>query len=56
MPFGIALAPAVFQRAMDTVLQRLPSVICYLDDILVTGETDEKHLDNLQRVLEHLRK
>ena len=54
MPFGIASAPAVFQRAMDTVIQGLPSVIRYLDDILVTGESDEKHVDNLQQLLECL--
>ena len=34
--FGVASASAVFQRAMDTILQGAPGVICYLDDILVT--------------------
>ena len=34
LPFGVASAPAIFQRVMDTVLQGLPKVICYLDDIL----------------------
>ena len=55
MPFGVASVPAVFQRAMDTILQGLPNVICYLDDILVTGDSDEKHLENLWLVLEHLK-
>lgn len=32
LPFGIASAPAIFQRTMDTVLQGLPNVICYIDD------------------------
>ena len=35
LPFGVASAPAVFQRAMELILQRIPQVICYLDDILV---------------------
>ena len=35
LPFGVASAPAVFQRAMDTILQGIPNVICYIDDILV---------------------
>ena len=54
IPFGIASAPAVFQRAMDTILQGIPNVLCYLDDILVTGDTDSNHLQNLRQVLERL--
>ena len=54
LPFGISTAPAVFQKAMDTMLQGLSGVVCYLDDILVTGEDDESHLRNLQRVLERI--
>ena len=41
---------------MDTVLQGLPKVICYLDDILVTGSTEEEHLTNVERVLERLQR
>lgn len=37
LPFGIASAPAIFQKTMDTILQGIPHVICYIDDILVTG-------------------
>ena len=33
VPFGIASAPALFQRTMDTILQGIPNTICYLDDI-----------------------
>ena len=54
LPFGIASAPAVFQRTMDTILQGIPNVICYIDDILVTALTDEAHLCNLQEVLRRL--
>ena len=54
IPFGIASAPAVFQRAMDTILQGIPNVLCYLDDILVTGDTDSNHLQNLRQVLARL--
>ena len=43
LPFGVSPAPAVFQKAMDAILQGLPQVICYLDDILVTGSTPEEH-------------
>ena len=54
LPFGVASAPAVFQRAMDNILQGIPGVICYLDDILVTGKSDTDHLHNLQEVLQRL--
>ena len=54
LPFGVASAPALFQQMMDTVLQGLPNVLCYLDDILVTGRSDVEHLDNLEKVLQRL--
>ena len=50
LPFGVALAPAVFQRAMDQILH----VICYLDDILVMGRTVEEHHKHLRQVLSRL--
>ena len=55
LPFGIASAPAVFQQVMDTILQDIPGTMCYLDDIIVTGSTEEEHLRNLRAVLERLR-
>ena len=54
LPFGVASAPAVFQRIMDTLLQGIPHVICYLDNILVTGLSDGEHLSNLREVLQRL--
>nr|XP_055071051.1 uncharacterized protein K02A2.6-like [Misgurnus anguillicaudatus] len=54
LPFGIASAPAIFQRAMDQVLLGLSNVHCYLDDILVTGRTEAEHLENLDAVLGRL--
>ena len=38
LPFDVASAPTVFQQMMDTVLQGLNNILCYLDDILVTQE------------------
>lgn len=54
LPFGIASALAIFQRTMDTILQGIPNVICYIDDILITGPTEEAHLRNLAEVLRRL--
>lgn len=54
LPFGISSSPAIFQRAIDSLLQSIPNVVVYLDDILVTGETDAKHLENLTEVLRRM--
>ena len=54
LPFGVASAPEIWQRAMDQVLQGIPGVQCYLDDIMVTGATTEKHLAALEEVLARL--
>lgn len=51
LPFGISAAPAIFQRTMEGILQGLPQVCVYMDDILVTGATEAEHLKNLEAVL-----
>ena len=48
LPYGIASAPAIFQQTMEKILQGIPGVVCYIDDVLVT---EEKHLQNLAEVL-----
>ena len=54
LPFGVAAAPAIFQRTMESLLGDLPHVCIYLDDILVSGESEAVHLRNLSAVLERL--
>ena len=51
LPFGIASAPAVFQRTMDTILQGVDATACYIDDIIVTGKSPEEHLAHLEEAL-----
>ena len=55
LPFGIASAPAVFQRTMDIILQEIDGVACYIDDIIITGKTTEEHLEHLEEVRRLLR-
>ncbi|KAF4713680.1 hypothetical protein FOZ63_015799, partial [Perkinsus olseni] len=50
MPFGLASAPATFQRLMDMVLGHLPFVRVYLDDVLVFSRSHEEHLRHLEEV------
>ena len=51
LPFGVSAAPAIFQRTIEGILQGIFSVCVYLDDILVTGKTEEKHLLMLDKFL-----
>ena len=41
---------------METILQGIPGVTVYIDDILVTGRTKAEHLGNLKEVLSRLAK
>ena len=54
LPFGVSTAPAIFQRTMENLLQSIDNVCVYLDDILVTGPSQEAHLKNLDLVLTRL--
>ena len=54
MLFGIASAPAIWQRTMEQILQGIPSVQCILDDMIITGKNDAEHLNNLESVLSRL--
>ena len=46
LPFGISSAPAKFQLTMEQILQGIPRVVAFMDDIELTGATAEEHLDH----------
>ena len=52
--FGVASAPSMFQRIMESILQGVPGVIIYIDDILVSGKDEQDHLQKLDIVLTKL--
>ena len=54
--FGLASAPAAFQRMMVEMLKGLPGVIIYLDDVLISGATREEHDRRLTAVLERVKR
>ena len=48
---SIASISAVFQKTMDEILQGIPKAMSYIDDILITGSNDAKHLQTLKKML-----
>ena len=56
-PFGLATAPATFQRAMELVLAGLTYSIClcYLDDIIIFSNSIGEHCERLRAVLSRFR-
>ena len=56
LPFGISSAPGIFQRVMESLIQGIPGVVAYLDDILICGATEKEHLAALDEVLTRLGK
>ena len=55
MVFGVASAPALWQRAMDQVLHGLSGCFCMLDYRIITGSSEQQHLANLRAVLSRLK-
>lgn len=52
LPFGVKSAPAIFQRAMEKILEGLPGVGNFLDDCLVGGKDDVELAQNLELVFQ----
>ncbi|KAJ8872026.1 hypothetical protein PR048_028366 [Dryococelus australis] len=50
IPVGVSYGPGIFQRLMEQLLVDIVSVLFFLDDILVTADNDEKHLERLTKV------
>ncbi|CAM5075895.1 unnamed protein product, partial [Natator depressus] len=51
VPYGLTSSPSAFQKMMSLILKNQHGVQCYLDDIIVFGNTSEEHDNNLQSVL-----
>ena len=54
LPFGLSVAPGLFQQAMDAIIQGLDGVRSYQDDLMVTGATKEEHDARLLKLLKVL--
>ena len=54
LPYGNSSAPAIFHRTMENILQGIPHVAVYLDEIILTGATKAQHLETMDMVLGRL--
>lgn len=52
MPFGINLAPKLFQLVNEKIFDDIEGVIIYFDDLLVATETEAEHDEVLKKVVE----
>ena len=51
LPFGVSSAPSIFQKTIEQLLQGIPGVVIYFDDILICGKDQQEHDDRLCSVL-----
>ena len=54
LPFSVSSALGIFQRVMEDLLQDIPGVLVYLDDILISSPTEDAQLRSLEAVLQRL--
>jgi len=54
MPFGLRNAGQTFQRLMDEILQDVPHVFVYMDNILVASKSHTEHVQDLHVLLSRL--
>ncbi|XP_054281226.1 uncharacterized protein K02A2.6-like [Macrosteles quadrilineatus] len=55
MMFGVKVAPSVWQRFMDRILQGISGVKCFFDDIIIQGSNYEETVQRLKLVLDKMR-
>lgn len=53
-PFGISSAPEEFHRIVAEILDGIPNVTNYIDDIIVRGATQKEHDESLKIVFQRL--
>ena len=54
LPFDVASSPASFQKIVDSVISGLQGVGGIVDDLIIIGSSEERHLSNLESALERM--
>ena len=55
VPFGLAQAPAYFQKLINDVLKGCNFTMGYLDDIIIYSRSEKEHLEHLEEVFSRLK-
>ena len=55
LAYGVKTAPSIFQKTMDQILSGIENVMCFVDDILLTSDSESEMVRLLDQVLTRLR-
>ena len=55
VPFGLAQAPAFFQKLINDVLRGCNFTMGYLDDIIIYSRSEQEHLEHLEEIFIRLK-
>ena len=55
VPFGLAQAPAYFQKLINDVLKGCNFATGYLDDIIIYSRSEKEHLEHLEEIFTRLK-
>ena len=55
VPFGLAQAPAYFQKLINDMLKGCNFVMGYLDDIIIYSRSEKEQLEHLEEIFSRLK-
>ena len=55
VPFGLAQAPAYFQKLINDVLKGCNFAMGYLDDIIIYSRSEKEHLEHIEEIFTRLK-
>ena len=55
VPFGLAQAPAYFQKLINDILKGCNFAMGYLDDIIIYSRSEKEHLEHLEEIFSRLK-
>ena len=53
--FWFKLCSSVVSKIIDQTIADIPGVMCYIDDIIITGKMDQEHTANIRKAVEKLK-
>lgn len=56
LPFGLSIAPEIFQKYSEKTFGDIPGVVIYCDDLLICANNEQEHDEILTQVFERAKK